>query len=102
MRRAEIAQPNRPLGLEPLLQCRGNPRLADAGLSGNQHDLTFAVLGLGPSSQQQLDFLVAADERAQCCRTQGLEAAFEVLSLSTCQAGTGSASPLIATAPRSR
>ena len=77
MRRAEIAQPNRPLGFEPLLQCRSNPGLADAGLTGNQHNLTFAVLGLGPSSQQQLDFLVAADERAQCRRTQCLETALD-------------------------
>ena len=77
VRRAEIAQPDRPLGFEPLLQCRSNPGLADAGLTGNQHDLTFAVLGLGPPSQQQLDFLVAADERAQRRRTQCLETALD-------------------------
>ena len=50
----------RQLRLEPLLQYRGDPRLADAGLSGYQHNLTFATLGVGPSAQQQLDFFVAA------------------------------------------
>jgi hypothetical protein len=38
-RRAENLARVRDL-LEPFLPCRGNPRLADAGFTGNQHHLT--------------------------------------------------------------
>jgi hypothetical protein len=63
--------------LEPFLQCCRNPRLADAGFTGNQHDLTFAVPSLGPPSQEQVEFLVAANQWAQARRSQGLETALD-------------------------
>jgi len=44
VRRAEIAQAEMELGLQALLQCRSNARLADAGLARDQHNLAFARL----------------------------------------------------------
>ena len=40
------------------------PRLADAGLACNQHNLPVSGLGSCPAGQQEVDFLVAADHRA--------------------------------------
>ena len=53
---------------------RGEPRLADARLAGNQHHAALAALRLLPAAQQQRDFLLAPEER-RLPRTQGLEAA---------------------------
>ena len=50
------------LGIQALLQCRNKPGLAEPGLARHQHDLAFAGIGAHPSAQQQLDFLVAADQ----------------------------------------
>src|SRR5262249_9063648 len=77
MRRTEIMQPDRPLGFKLLQQCPGNPGLADAGLAGNEHDLPFALLGPRPAAQQQLDFLIAADQRAERYRTQRRKAVLD-------------------------
>src|ERR1700731_828337 len=63
------------LDMETLLQCIGDARLADAGFAGDQHDLAVARLGAGPAAQQQVDFLVAADERGQRRSAQRLEPA---------------------------
>jgi hypothetical protein len=49
--RAEITQVEMRLGAKAVVQCCGEPRLADAGLAGDQHDLTVACLGAGPPAQ---------------------------------------------------
>jgi len=63
------------LAAEPLLQSGHNARLADAGLSGDEHDLTVPCLGARPATQQQVDLLVAANQRAQRRAAQRLETA---------------------------
>ena len=65
------------LGVEAFRQCRGDARLADAGFAGDQHDLAVARLGARPAAQQQIDLLVAADQRAQRRSAQRLEPAFD-------------------------
>ena len=75
VRRAEIAQAGVRLGSDVLGKCRREPRLADARLAGDQHHPPFAALRLLPAAQQQLEFLVAPDER-RLPRAQGLEAAY--------------------------
>src|SRR6516162_5256237 len=62
------------LALKALRQCRGQARLADARLAGDQHHTPFAELRLLPAPQKQVELLVAAD---QWCdpRTQCFEAA---------------------------
>jgi hypothetical protein len=47
--RAEIAQAQMRLGLELLLQCGGEARLADARFAGEQYDLTFSRPGASPT-----------------------------------------------------
>src|SRR6185437_3184188 len=61
--RAEIAQPGMWLAFEVGGKCRRQPRLADTRLAGDQHHPSFAAYCLLPSPAQQLDFLVAPDER---------------------------------------
>jgi hypothetical protein len=63
--RAEIAQTNMRLGVEPLRHYRGDSRLANAGFAGDQHDLAVTGLGARPAPQQQLDLLVAPNQRGQ-------------------------------------
>ena len=75
VRRAEIAQARMRLAFDVLGKRRGQPRLADARLAGDQHHPPFAALRLLPAAQQQLDFLVAPDER-RLPRAQGLEPAY--------------------------
>src|SRR5215471_14565489 len=65
------------LAAEPLFQRRGDARLADAGLAGDQHDLASARLGARPTTQQQVDLLVAANQRGQCRSAQRLETALD-------------------------
>src|SRR5262249_48352034 len=74
VRRREIAQPRVGFAGDALGQCRGQSRLADAGLAGDQHDPALAGLGLPPAAQEQIEFLVAAGERRRP-RAQCLEAA---------------------------
>jgi hypothetical protein len=62
------------LGSDLLGDRRRQPRLPDAGLAGDQHHPSFAALRLLPAAGQQLEFLVAPDER-RLPRAQGLEAA---------------------------
>jgi len=51
------------LDVEAFFQLRGDARLADSGFAGDKHDLAVADLGPRPPSQQQVDLLVAADQR---------------------------------------
>ena len=74
MRRAEIAQPRVWLAAEPLHDGLSDARLADTGLARDQHDAAVATLCLLPASQQQINLLVAADQR-RGCRAQRLEPA---------------------------
>src|SRR5215813_13497434 len=63
-------------GRKPLPQRFGNPRLADARLARYQHDATFATIRLLPAAHQEINLLVAADQRRPRC-TQRLEAAVD-------------------------
>ena len=51
VRRAEIANPGVRLGLDMLRQCRGQPRLADARLAGDQHHPPCTGSRLPPATQ---------------------------------------------------
>jgi hypothetical protein len=73
--RAEIAQVEIWLAVQALRQCRDHARLADAGFARDQHDLTIARLGARPAPQQQVDFLVPADQSGQRRSAQCLEPA---------------------------
>ncbi len=73
--RAEIAQAEMRLGVEALLQCRGDVRLAEASLARYQYDLTIPRLGARPAPQEQVDLLVAAHQPGQCRPVQRLEPA---------------------------
>src|SRR6266851_4352800 len=74
VRRAEIAQAGMGLGSDLLGQRRGQPRLADAWLTGDQQHPSFAGLRLLPAAEKQLDFLFAPNER-RLARAQRLEPA---------------------------
>src|SRR6516164_1491140 len=63
------------LAAEAPFQRRGDAGLADAGLAGDQHDLTVSRLGAHPAPQQQVDFLLTPDQRGQGRAAQRLEAA---------------------------
>jgi len=65
MWRAEVAQSEMRLAGEPLQERAGQSRLADAGLTDQQQDPAFALLGLTPAAAQQLQFLLAPDQRGQ-------------------------------------
>ena len=74
VRRAEIAQPSVRFGGDPLGQRLGEAGLAHARFGGNQHHPSVAGLRLRPAAEQQLHFLVAADQR-RGAGTQCLELA---------------------------
>src|SRR5215469_9421650 len=59
-----------------LRQCRGQARLADPRLAGDQHYPPFAELCLLPAPRQEVELLVTTDQRGDP-RTQGLKAADE-------------------------
>ena len=65
MRRAKVAQSEMRLAGEPLQERARQSRLADAGLTDQQQDPAFALLGLTPAAAQQLQFLLAPDQRGQ-------------------------------------
>ncbi len=67
-------------------QHRQNARLADAGLSRQQRDLTLAVGGAAPEVGEQRDLLLAANERRHCLRARRLEPA-DVLDLANDRPG---------------
>src|SRR5262245_61551964 len=77
MRRAKVAQASMGFAREPLQQHGGEPRFADAWLPRNQDDLTFAVLGPLPATEQELRFLLAANKLGQPGRVQRLEPALD-------------------------
>ena len=58
-----------------LLQLGRQARLADPGFAGDQHDLAVSGPGTCPAPQQQVDLLLAADQRGQRRPAQRLEAA---------------------------
>ena len=76
MGRAEVAQAEVLLAGNSLEQRRAQARLSDAGLAREQDDATLAALRLFPTSQQQLQLFVAAQQRRHAGLVQGLEAAF--------------------------
>ena len=61
--RALVAQQKMRLAGDRLDQRLADARLADPGLAGQQHRLTFAARRLPPALKQQAEFLVAADDR---------------------------------------
>src|SRR5262249_7985696 len=73
--RAEVAQTEMRLGLKALPQCSNKAGLTEAGLAGNQHDLTVARFGPRPAAQQNIEFLIATDQRTERRAAQGLEPA---------------------------
>src|SRR2546423_1287946 len=74
--RALIAQDSKPQWIQPLAERQGETRLADAGFTGEQHDLTFAVFGPLEAFQQKSDFVFATDERRNLMPVKSFEAAF--------------------------
>jgi hypothetical protein len=60
--RAEITQPRVWLGRDFLDERGGEPGFADAGLTGQQHDLAFAGLGSRPAPHEQFKFFFSSDE----------------------------------------
>src|SRR6516165_2635719 len=62
------------LGLDMLRHGRGQARFTDARLAGDQHHPSLAQLRLLPAPRQEVELLVAADER-RGPRTQCLKAA---------------------------
>src|SRR5438309_864751 len=74
--RAEVPQARMRLSSQAFEKHGGEPRLADAGLTGKQSDLAFARLGQGPAPQQQLDFFRPPDKGYLVVRMQRLEVAF--------------------------
>jgi hypothetical protein len=53
------------LALQSSAQLAHEPRFADPGLAGQQHDLPLAVLRLRPAAQEQRNLLLAADQGRQ-------------------------------------
>ena len=53
-----MAQRDVGFGLEPLFKRQGNVRLTDTRLSGEHHHAALTMLGMLPSTKQQLDLLV--------------------------------------------
>ena len=101
LRRAEIAQAGVRFGSEAFQQRRRQSRLADTGLAGEQHHLTFAGLRLRPAPQQQFEFFFPPDEVGQAARVQSLEAASPGTARRAAKARTGPAMPLRSLGPRS-
>ena len=58
-----------------LLERSDQAGLADAGLAGDEHHLSFALLCLPPAAQQQVELVLAPDQRREGGRVHGLEAA---------------------------
>src|SRR5215831_21417765 len=63
------------LGVKTLRQLRYKSRFADTGFAGDKNDLAVTGLGARPAAQEQLDLLVAPDERAQRRAAQCFESA---------------------------
>ena len=76
VRGAMVAEADPVLGAQPLAQGEDDPRLADAGLAREQHDLALAGPGEPPAVEEQRQLLVAADERGRAGAVERLEPAF--------------------------
>src|SRR5947209_4971992 len=63
-------------GLEALFKRQGDVRLTDARFAGEHHRAALTSLGKLPPPQQQLEFLVAPNERCQSGLVLSFEAAF--------------------------
>jgi hypothetical protein len=74
MGRAEISETTVWLVFQPFPDRLSDARFADAGLARYQHDAAIATLRLVPAAQEQVDLLVATDERGAGC-AQRLEPA---------------------------
>src|SRR5215469_10190552 len=77
MGRAEVAQPEVRLAGQPLQQRAGQSRFADASLTDQQQDPALALLGLPPAAAQQLELLLAPDQRGQRDLVLRLKPAFD-------------------------
>jgi hypothetical protein len=73
MGRTVIPNPEPRFVSQTLAQCEDNPRLADASLARQQHDLTLAAFGQLPAIEEESEFVFAADERANIGASQSLE-----------------------------
>src|SRR5215470_6805339 len=71
-----IAQDPSRLGVQTLSERKGETRLADAGLAGEQHDLTFTSSGLVETLQEKSDFVFATDQWRYLLPVKSFEAAF--------------------------
>src|SRR4030095_11988647 len=71
-----IAQDPSRLGIQTLSERKGETRLADAGLTGEQHNLTFASSGPLEALQQKSDFVFATDEWGELMPMKSFEATF--------------------------
>ena len=100
-RRTEIAPPQMRLARHSLRERRGQSRLADARLAGEQHDLTLACLRLGPAPKHEVGFFLAPDQSRETARAQRLEAARPATLPDREIARIGAAMPLISCRPRS-
>src|SRR6185436_15788053 len=70
-----IAQdPSRPR-IQTFSERKGETRLADAGLTGDKHNLTFAGSGPLEALQQKSDFVFATDEWGELMPMKSFEAA---------------------------
>jgi hypothetical protein len=72
----KIAQARVRLAAQPFHNRLRDSRLADARFARYQHDAAIAAFRLLPEAHQQLDLLVAADQRGGA-RAQRLEAAVD-------------------------
>ncbi len=75
--RALVADQDVRLGRHRLHHGFRDPRLADAGLAGEQDELPLAAPGLPPPLDQECQLLVAPDDRRHPARLPGGEAALE-------------------------
>ena len=75
--RAEITQPRVWFDRDCLHERGREPGFADAGLTGQQHDLAFAGLGFRPAPQQQFKLFFSSDECSQAAGVHRLEAALD-------------------------
>ena len=74
-RRAEVAQHGDIIAAYLLAKSLDQARFADSRLTGQQHHLPFALLGVGPARQQEVEFLVTTNQRGQAAHGGGLEPA---------------------------
>ncbi len=79
MRETKVAHASRVVGFDLVEQRRDQARLADAGFARQQHHAAVIVFGLRPPAGQQIELLVAADQRHLVGLAQLLEAALHAL-----------------------